>query len=337
VRPNRQDANWAEWRSEIDRRLAELVPAVDGGAGRLSEAARYALLAPGKRLRPLLTMAATVQFGGSPEAALDAGCAFEMVHAASLILDDLPSMDDAVVRRGRASAHRVYGEDLAVLAAVALLARAFGVLGAAEAIAPAGRLRLVGRLSEAVGFDGLSAGQTRDLHERDPGGGLPAVESLNAQKTGVLFALAAEAGALAAGASEDSAEAARRFGDRLGAAFQIRDDLLDLEGEAATIGKDVGRDGNKPTVVSLLGPEAARARAAAELQAASEGVGLGPLSELGASEHRAGLKEAGRQRGVEAERTREEASRPAERTSSSAAPPGAAPRTGRPACGRRRC
>ena len=160
------DATWAEWRSAVDRRLSELVPAVDGGAGRLSDAARYALLAPGKRLRPLLTMAAAAQFGAPPHAALDAGCAFEMVHAASLLLDDLPSMDDAALRRGRATAHRVHGEDLAVLAAVALLARAFGVLGAAEAIAPEGRLRLVARLSEAVGFDGLSAGQTRDLHER---------------------------------------------------------------------------------------------------------------------------------------------------------------------------
>jgi len=279
-----RDAGWAAdeaaWRGVVDRRLGELVPSLDGGAGPLAEAARYALLAPGKRLRPLLTLAAAAQFGGRPEDALDPGCAIEMVHAASLVLDDLPCMDDAALRRGRPTVHRAYGQDVAVLAAVALLARAFGVLAAAEAIAPAARLRLTARLSEAVGFDGLSAGQTRDLRERDPGAELAAIERLNAQKTGVLFGLAAEAGALAAGASDGQAQAARRFGDRLGAAFQIRDDLFDLEGEAALLGKDVGRDGAKPTVVSRLGAAGARARLRAELEAGLAGLGEGPLSAL---------------------------------------------------------
>lgn len=272
----------AGWRAAVDARLAELVPSVDGGAGRLSEAARYVLLSPGKRIRPLLTIAAAVQFGGTPELSLDAGCAFEMVHAASLVLDDLPSMDDAALRRGRPTAHRVYGEDVAVLAAVALLSRAFGVLGSAEAIAPAARLRLVGRLSEAAGFDGLTGGQTRDLHERD-GAGLDAVEAMNLQKTGVLFALAAEAGALAAGGADGEASAARMFGERFGKAFQIRDDLLDLEAEAAVTGKDAGQDRGKPTVVTLIGPEAARARAGAEIAAALAAMGEGPLAALAAA------------------------------------------------------
>lgn len=270
----------AGWREAVDRRLAELVPAGEGVEGRLRDAARYALLAPGKRLRPLLTLAAAVQFGGAPQAGLDAGCAFEMVHAASLILDDLPSMDDAALRRGAPAAHRVFGEDVAVLAAVALLARAFGVLGTADAIAPAARLRLVGRLAETVGFEGLTAGQTRDLHEHN-GVALETVERLNAQKTGALFALAAEAGAWAAGAGEDEAASARAFGERLGAAFQILDDLLDGEAGVEETGKDTGQDGGKPTVVSLLGPDAARGRAEAALRESYAALGDGgPLRAL---------------------------------------------------------
>ena len=263
---------------EVDRRLSILVPEASGPAARLAEAARYALLAPGKRLRPLLAMAAAEHWGGDPADALDGGCAVEMVHAASLILDDLPSMDDASLRRGRATVHRAYGEDLAVLAAVALLARAFGVLSACSAIPPPARLRLLSELAEAVGFDGLTAGQTRDLHQRD-GAGLDDLAVLNRQKTGVLFEVSAMVGALAAGA-DGELETARRFGESLGAAFQIRDDLLDLGAEAALTGKDAGQDGDKPTVVSLLGAAGARARLLAELATARAVVGEGPLRAL---------------------------------------------------------
>jgi geranylgeranyl diphosphate synthase type II len=269
----------ARRRELIDARLAALVPEQAGAAGRLTAAARYALLAEGKRLRPLLAMAAAEQWGGDPQAALDPGCAIEMVHAASLILDDLPSMDDAQLRRGAPTVHRVFGEGLAVLAAVALLSRAFGVLGEAAAIGPAARLRLVSRLGAAVGFDGLTVGQTLDLYERGDGANEALLTQLNHQKTGVLFELAAEAGALAAGAADGEGERARRFGEHLGAAFQLRDDLLDLEGDAAVLGKDVGQDGDKPTVARLLGPAGARSRLQAELNAALDAVGrTGPLA-----------------------------------------------------------
>lgn len=266
----------------IDRRLESLVPEAQGAAARLTGAARYALLAPGKRLRPLVAMAAAEHWGGDPLQALDAGCAIEMVHAASLILDDLPSMDDARLRRGRETAHRVYGEDVAVLAAVALLARAFAVVGGAEAIAPPGRLHLVSRLAAATGFEGLTAGQTRDLHGTDADEA--SLRALNHQKTGVLFELAAEAGALAAGGRNGEAERARRFGEHLGAAFQLRDDLLDVEGEVAAVGKDVRQDGGKPTVAALLGVTGARARLEAELGAAVAAAGgSGPLVVLARS------------------------------------------------------
>ena len=259
----------------MNRRLDALVPEASGPAARLTDAARYALLAPGKRLRPLLAMAAAEHWGGNPEDALDGGCAVEMVHAASLILDDLPSMDDASLRRGRATVHKVFGEDVAVLAAVALLARAFGVLSACAAIAPGARLRLSAELAEAVGFDGLTGGQTRDLHQRD-GADLDDLAVLNRQKTGVLFEVSAMVGALAAGADEQI-DAARRFGETLGSAFQIRDDLLDREADAALTGKDSGQDGDKPTVVSLLGAYGARARLLAELAAARAEAVEGPL------------------------------------------------------------
>lgn len=264
----------------VDRRLAALTPELDGAAALLSNAARYALLAPGKRLRPLLAMAAAEHWGGDPLTALDAGCAIEMVHAASLILDDLPCMDDAALRRGRPTAHLAFGEDMAVLAAVALLSRAFAVVGEAEALPVEVRLRLVSRLSEAAGFAGLTSGQTRDLRDRGSGLAEADVQRLNQEKTGVLFELAAEAGALAAGVGPQEVARARRFGVHLGAAFQLRDDLLDLEGEAEALGKDVGQDGDKPTVARLLGAPGARARLNAELAAAMAAAGDGPLSRL---------------------------------------------------------
>ena len=274
----------ASGRAAVDRRLAELTPELPGPAGPLADCARYALLAPGKRLRPLLTLAAAGQFGGDPATALDPACAFEMVHAASLILDDLPSMDDAALRRGRPAAHLAYGEDVAILAAVALLSRAFGVLVGARALSPAARVSLAERLSDAVGFDGLTAGQTRDLRERAAVTQSAALERLNHQKTGMLFALAAEAGARCVSQDERAIAAAQVFGARLGAAFQIRDDLLDVEGAESTTGKDAGQDQGKPTFVSLLGPEGARRRIASELEAGTVALrsvgGRGPLDAL---------------------------------------------------------
>ena len=280
-------ASLPAWRDAIEQRLSELTPEQEGPAAPLANCARYALLAPGKRLRPLLTLAASAQFGADPLLALDPACAFEMVHAASLILDDLPCMDDAALRRGRPAAHLAYGQDVAILAAVALLGRAFGVIAGAEALPPEARTALVVRLSDAVGFDGLTAGQTRDLRERAAVTQSAALERLNHQKTGVLFALAAEAGARCATGDGRAADAASAFGTRLGSAFQVLDDLLDVEGDVAVAGKDVGQDGGKPTFVSLLGPDGARRRIEAELDAGAAALRAltprGPLDSLAAS------------------------------------------------------
>lgn len=269
-------------RTAVDRRLAELSPDRDARPGRLAEAARYALLSPGKRFRPMLTLLAAREFGAEPAKALDAACAFEMVHAASLILDDLPCMDDAQLRRGRATTHKAFDEATAILASVGLLNRAFGVVAADAGLSDGVRGELTRRLSDAVGFDGLVAGQAMDLGDRDRVRSPAELDLLNHRKTGVLMVAAAEAGALIAGASEDAVGHVGEFARQLGLAFQIHDDLIDLKGTADT-GKDAGKDAGMTTVVSALGPEGALAALESHLEAAGvalavAGVGDGLLA-----------------------------------------------------------
>lgn len=257
-------------RLQVDRRLAELIPAAGAEPGRLGEAAHYALLAPGKRFRPLLTLLTAEAFGAPVGRALDMACAMEMIHAASLILDDLPSMDDARLRRGRPTTHRVYGEADAILASVGLLTRAFGVIGADEGLAPEDRSALVVALADAVGFSGLVSGQAMDLAERNRPRTVAEIDALNHRKTGVLMMAAAEAGARIGGASPDARRELGEFARRIGLAFQIRDDLIDIEEGGEHVGKDVGKDAGMTTVVSALGPRAALGAIEAHLRAADE-------------------------------------------------------------------
>ena len=278
-------------RAQVDTRLADLLAGAGGRApAPLRDAVRYALLSPGKRLRPVLAMLAAEHFGAPGEgvaarrgvrAALDVGCAIEMVHAASLILDDLPCMDDAELRRGRPTVHRRFGEDMAVLAAVALLNQAYATAAAAPGLPADARLDLVRALTGAIGFEGLVAGQARDLRERDTPTEATPLHELNRQKTGVLFIAAVEGGARAAGALDGRLDGARAFARGLGEAFQILDDLLDATGASEAAGKDVGQDGGKPTVVSLIGADGARAEMHRRLRSALDhldDVGPGPLS-----------------------------------------------------------
>ena len=255
-------------RLHVDRRLAELIPPPETEPGRLGEAAHYALLAPGKRFRPLLTLLAAEAFGAPVGRALDVACSMEMVHAASLILDDLPSMDDARLRRGRPTCHRVYGEADAILASVGLLTRAFGVIAAADGLTPTDRSALVAHLAEAVGFHGLVTGQALDLAERNRPRTAAQLDALNHRKTGVLMMAAAEAGARIGGASPAARRELGEFARRIGLAFQIRDDLIDVEEAGDHIGKDVGKDAGMTTVVSALGPRAAAAAMEQHLAAA---------------------------------------------------------------------
>lgn len=240
----------------VERRLAELAPAEGAEPQGLTGAARHALLAPGKRFRPMLTLLTARDFGAPEGAALDVGCAIEMVHTASLILDDLPSMDDADLRRGRPTTHRLFGEAVAILAAVGLLNQAFGLVAAQAQLPAEARARLGALLSDAVGFDGLVAGQARDIAHREQIRAVDDIDLLNHQKTGVLIMAAAQAGAIIAGAPDHRVAAVGEFARRIGLAFQIRDDILDVEG--GDIGKDAGKDAGMSTLVSVLGVEGAR-------------------------------------------------------------------------------
>lgn len=250
----------AALKSRLEARLEVMLPPVAHGPGRLVEAMHYALLAPAKRARGVLAVLAVRQFGGDPAHGLTTAGAIEMVHAASLVLDDLPCMDDAALRRGRPACHRVYGEDTATLAAVALMNQAFQVLVTDPALAGPVRLELARRLAEVIGPDGLTGGQEEDL--RNGGNGLTAaaVEGIHLRKTAVLFGLAAEAGARIAGADGAAIAAMRAFGDDVGTAFQSLDDLLDAEASPAAAAKDVGKDAGKATLVTLLGRDGAVAR-----------------------------------------------------------------------------
>ncbi|MBK8085229.1 MAG: polyprenyl synthetase family protein [Devosia sp.] len=257
----------ARLKSSLEARLKALVKSGPTTPRHLREAVRHALLAPSKRVRPMMVhlVAAGEDYLHLP--ALDAGCAVEMVHTASLILDDLPCMDDAKTRRQRPTTHIVFGEATAILAAIALLNRAFGVIAELDDLSPSIRTQLAEQLSGAVGWEGLVSGQELDL--RGTEGVDPAkIERLNWLKTGVLFVAAAEMGATIRGLAPAQTRAVRSFATHLGQAFQTADDLLDVSATAAQAGKDVGQDLGKTTIVSLLGQDLARQRCREHLASA---------------------------------------------------------------------
>jgi geranylgeranyl diphosphate synthase, type II len=248
-------------RERIDRRLPDLLPAAGERPEAVHRAMHYALTGPGKRVRPVLTIVVAALFGQRSGPVLDVACAVEMVHACSLILDDLPAMDDAVRRRGRPTVHLAFGEAVALLAALALLNRAYALV--AES---AHRLALkrytaedmVHHLAVAIGSDGLIGGQALDLASRPEELDLPLLEYIHSHKTGALFMAAGELGAMAADARRRDLETVSRYAKNLGLAFQISDDLLDVLATPEETGKDAGQDAGKVTFVKLLGIEGAR-------------------------------------------------------------------------------
>jgi geranylgeranyl diphosphate synthase type II len=255
-------------RARVDLRLKKLLPPADVAPRPLTAAVRDICLGPGKRVRPLLAMLSSSHFGGRELSALDFGCALELIHAASLVLDDLPCMDDAMMRRGKLTLHRRFGEDTAVLAAVALLNHAYGVISSDATVESETRLALIALLSETVGFRGLVSGQFRDL--RDPGAlrDEQTLTSLNYQKTGVLFAAAMVGGAMIAGADQAAQMRARLFANRLGLAFQLWDDLQDSVSTSEATGKDVHKDEDRVTLVTLWGEQRTRAAIAETIEEA---------------------------------------------------------------------
>jgi geranylgeranyl diphosphate synthase, type II len=260
-------------RARVDLRLKNLLPTAASPPRPLTDAVRDICLRPGKRVRPLLAMLSTAHFGGRELAALDFGCALELIHAASLVLDDLPCMDDAVMRRGKLTVHRRFGEDTAVLSAVALLNHAYAVIANDATVDSETRLALVALLSETVGFHGLVAGQFRDLRDPESQRDEEALTSLNYQKTGVLFAAALVGGAMIAGADADSETQARLFANRLGLAFQLWDDLQDSVSTYEATGKDVRKDDGRVTFVTLWGEQRTRAAIAETIDDALSSLG----------------------------------------------------------------
>ena len=245
---------------QIENRLAALTRPEPEEPPGLTKAVRYALFNGGKRVRPLLTLLSGRTFGGRLETCLDAACAIEMVHASSLILDDLPCMDNSPLRRGKPSLHKAFGEDVALLAAYALLSRAFQAVSAGAARLPQERYpaeSYVQTLSLAIGTGGLVGGQYLDLH---PPGTMDfaALEYIHSHKTGALFTAAARLGAMAAQAKQAELEAVTRYAKNLGLAFQITDDLLDVKGTQESLGKPVGLDARKTTFVTLIGEAGCR-------------------------------------------------------------------------------
>jgi geranylgeranyl diphosphate synthase type II len=247
-------------REQIDehlREIAERVPAPKP----LLEPLRRSITSQGKRVRGLLTIAVGEALGRKPGQLLDAAAAMEMIHTSSLILDDLPAMDDAVLRRGVPTLHRQFGEDLAILAAVALLNQAYGLVAANYAAVKPRRWsgeQLVQRVVDAVGWDGTIAGESVDLHSEGSKLDFDTLEFIHSRKTGALFVAAAAVGAMLANADAATLRRIEVYAKNLGLAFQITDDVLDVTADAKQLGKDVGKDEQKLTFVKLAGVEGAR-------------------------------------------------------------------------------
>ncbi len=248
-----------------DESLGRLIPVSPDLESQVFDAMRYAALAPGKRLRPFLVMASAQLFGVAQRSALQVAAAIEMVHAYSLVHDDLPAMDDSDLRRGRPTCHKAFDEATAILAGDGLLTLAFEVLAHSDTHGdPAVRCELVTALATAAGGSGMVGGQMIDLlAETRPDLDIGAITRLQRLKTGALIAFSCEAGPILGKASPEMRLALRGYAHDLGLAFQIADDLLDVEGSASETGKPVGQDAvaGKATFVSILGVERARAQA----------------------------------------------------------------------------
>ena len=270
-------------RAAVDAALDHLLPSPPACPPLIADAMRYTVFAGGKRLRPLLTLAAadSVAPGGAEDGgpALPAACAVELIHAYSLVHDDLPAMDDDTLRRGRPTAHVVYGEGIAILAGDALLTEAFRVLargsGADTASLRRRRLRTLERIAAAAGAEGMVGGQVIDLSAA--GAASPVFDAerlrvMHERKTGALIRAAAVAGALMGGSSDEAADAVDRYAAHLGLAFQIVDDVLDVEGAQEDIGKTAGKDADagKPTYPALFGVEESRRLAARSIADAKD-------------------------------------------------------------------
>jgi geranylgeranyl diphosphate synthase type II len=252
-----------ERRALINRTLQAYLPAVRGPAFRVVEAMHYSLFAGGKRLRPILCLAAADAVGGDPGEALPAACALEMIHTYSLIHDDLPAMDDDDLRRGQPTCHKKFDEATAILAGDGLLTEAFHIL-AASAPRDGGReaalVEVIELIARAAGYQGMVGGQMLDLQAEGRRVTLKELETIHRLKTGALLTASCRAGAILGGGTRSEITILTGYGEKFGLAFQITDDLLDVEGSTAEMGKPAGSDEarGKATYPALLGVEKSR-------------------------------------------------------------------------------
>jgi len=280
-----------ESREKVEQALNTLMPREGSHPVRLISAMRHSLFAGGKRIRPILVLAAAAASGGNEDHALEAACAVELVHTYSLIHDDLPAMDDDDFRRGRPTCHKAFDEGTAILAGDALLTMAFDLLslenkGQDSGIEAHLRLRMVQELSRAAGWRGMVGGQQVDMDSEGIEPDLPTLEYIHTHKTGALIRCSLILGGLAANADETTLKALSSFGEKVGLAFQVVDDILDVTATTEQMGKDQGSDAErgKITYPGLFGLEGARERAfklVDDAKAAMEGVdSTGRLAEI---------------------------------------------------------
>ncbi len=250
----------------VESALDRFLPGVDILPASLHDAMRYSVFAGGKRIRPILMMAACEAVGGSPQQVLPAACAIEMIHSYSLIHDDLPAMDDDDFRRGKPTNHKVYGEATAILAGDGLLTEAFILLSSPNVfpeLSAEDRREIIHLLARSSGSRGMVGGQVVDMESEGQQIDLPTLEYIHTHKTGALILAAIESGAIVGGADAQQRRALCRYGEAAGLAFQVADDILDIVADQQELGKDVGSDEQrgKATYPALLGLDGARERA----------------------------------------------------------------------------
>ena len=275
-------AEWEKRRALVEEGLVRELRTDEAFDARLAESMEYSLTAGGKRLRPILLMAAADAAGGHGEDYLTSACAVEMIHTYSLIHDDLPAMDDDDYRRGKLTNHKVYGAGLATLAGDALLTMAFELLARQQGVPAETMLRVVREISEAAGANGMVGGQALDLASEGKRIDMDTLRRMHMAKTGALFRASVRSGAILGGADEAQLAALTEYAEAFGLAFQITDDILDVTGDAAAIGKPVGSDerNHKSTYVTLTSLEAAKRLAREAADRAHEA--LAPLGEKAA-------------------------------------------------------
>ncbi len=246
-------------RAVIEEALKGYLPEAQGSAAQVIKAMNYSLFAGGKRLRPILCVAGAEAVGGDAQHVIPVACAIELIHTYSLIHDDLPAMDNDDVRRGKPTNHRVFGEAVALLAGDGLLTEAFHLMARVELankVEPLALLNVIRLMAKAAGYEGMVGGQVVDIQSEDREVDPSLVEFIHTHKTGALIAASVSSGAILGGGDENQVNAITSYGEKIGLAFQISDDILDIEGDSEELGKNVGSDARKgkityPTVFGL--------------------------------------------------------------------------------------